>query len=143
MLRVILKIVAIILGITYLFLVLPANAESPVGIKIQPEWERVRDPLFEKIAECESNHNLLAKNPYSSASGAYQFIKKSWLYYGKKYWGDNLETKDIFSEDNIELAWWIYTTKGTKDWESDPKSYNCWKGEIPNATHKGIYKNPL
>lgn len=102
--------------------------------------EEIKDPLFERIAECESGFRLNAKNPNSSASGEFQFIKSTWEFYGRKYWGDDWINKDVFSEDNRELAWYVYTHYGTRDWEADPKSYNCWKSEIPNATHREIHR---
>lgn len=107
--------------------------------ELQPE-EKVVDPLFEKIAECESHFDLKAKNPNSSASGEFQITKGTWESYGKRLWGDDWVLKDKFSTDNRELAWYIYTEYGTNDWEADKKSYDCWKGEIPNAiyVHKKI-----
>lgn len=97
------------------------------------------DPLFEKIGWCESKHQLDAQNPHTTAGGEFQFLDGTWKYYGQKLWGDEWVNKDKKSLDNRELAWFVYTNYGTKDWEADPKSYECWKVEIPNATHKNIY----
>lgn len=103
------------------------------------------DPLFEKMGYCESydrelkRNNLQAKNPGSTAKGEFQFLDGTWKYYGQKLWGDDWVNKDVLSADNRELAWFVYTHYGTSDWEADPKSYDCWKSEIPNATHKNIY----
>ncbi len=135
----ILKILVILLAIIYLIIVVPVKANAP--LRDIPEWERAADPLFEKIADCESDFDLEAKNPTSSAKGEFQFVNKTWKYYGMKLWGTEFETKNVLSADNRELAWYVYTHYGTRDWEADPKSYNCWKVEIPNATHKGIHKN--
>ena len=94
------------------------------------------DPLFEKIGWCESKNILDAQNPYTTAGGEFQFLDGTWKYYGQKLWGDEWVNKDKKSLDNRELAWFVYTNYGTKDWEADPKSYECWKVEIPNAIYK-------
>lgn len=82
------------------------------------------------IAVCESGKETpesidpLAKNPRSTASGVFQFLKGSWRYYGMKHWG-SLEGRSVFdAEDNIELALWVMSTeRGTKDWIA---SHHCW-----------------
>lgn len=100
-----------------------------LAIEPEPEASSTKpiildDPLFEAIAECESGNNPKAKNPNSSASGRFQFIKKSWNYYGNELWGDDLVNKDVFDyEDNTELAWYVYKRNGTVDWE---ESRHCW-----------------
>lgn len=92
----------------------------------------VSDELW-RIGQCESGHNLNAKNPNSSASGEYQFIKSSWKHYGKELWGDEWINKDIFSKDNEELAIYVYNKNGTKDWL---ESKSCWgKIELALARH--------
>ncbi len=99
------------------------------------------DPLFEKIGYCESKHILTAKNPGSTAKGEFQFLDGTWKNYGPRLWGDDWVNKDVLSADNRELAWFVYTHYGVSDWTSDPLSYNCWKSELPNATHLKIYAN--
>lgn len=107
-------------------------------------WQKFTDPLFEKIGYCESydrvlgKNNLLANNPNSTADGEFQFLNGTWKYHGQKLWGEDWVNKNKYSTDNRELAWYVYTHFGTSDWEADPKSYNCWKDEIPNAVYKNI-----
>lgn len=109
-------------------------------------WTKHTDPLFERIAYCESfdkalgRNNLEAQNSTTTAGGEFQFLDGTWKYYGQKLWGDEWVNKNKKSTDNRELAWYVYTHYGTSDWEADPKSYNCWKGEIPNAIYKNYSK---
>ena len=80
-------------------------------------------PLFERIAMCESGGFLKARNPNSSASGEFQFISSSWYHYGLEYWGDKFYTKNIWTLDNRELAWYVYHKYGTSPWNA---SKECW-----------------
>lgn len=91
------------------------------SVVYQPEADL---SVLEAVAWCESRNNPLAKNPNSSASGRFQFIKSSWNYYGKKLWGDELKNKNVFDyKDNTELAIWVYNRNGLVDWE---ESKPCW-----------------
>lgn len=106
---------------------------SALEIKLQAQ---ASDPLFNKIAWCESQNNELATNPESTAKGRFQWLDGSWKYYAPKLWKEDWQTKNVLNyQDNTDLSWFVYTTYGTRDWEADPKSYDCWKSEIPN----GIY----
>lgn len=88
------------------------------------EPKPIEPALLSQIAKCESNNNPKAKNASSTASGRFQFLKSTWDHYGKIYWGDELKNKNVFSyEDNTELAWWVFETYGTKDWDA---SRACW-----------------
>lgn len=79
--------------------------------------------VMERIAACESKNVATAKNPRSSASGRFQFLKSSWEYYGKQKWG-TLEGKDVFNyEQNTELAYWVYEREGVTPWLA---SKYCW-----------------
>lgn len=78
---------------------------------------------FNRIALCESGGDMHAKSPYSSASGEFQFIWSSWNHYGKELWGYEFYEKNIWSNDNRELAWYVFTKYGTKDWS---ESKSCW-----------------
>lgn len=81
-------------------------------------------PILARIEWCESKNNPLAKNPNSSASGLFQFLKGTWNFYGKKLWGDDLVNRDIFdANDSIELAKYAYSLNGTSDWQA---SKDCW-----------------
>ena len=80
---------------------------------------------------CESNLDPKAKNPNSTAKGVFQFLNGTWKYYGLKKWG-TLEGKDVYDfDDNVELGTWVIGKYGTRDWEADPASYECWKSAIP------------
>lgn len=80
--------------------------------------------IMEYVAYCESRNDPLAKNPNSSASGRFQFLKSSWNYYGTKLWGSELKNKNVFDyKDNTELAMWVYERNGLSDWQ---ESKPCW-----------------
>lgn len=81
------------------------------------------DPLFERISYCESHGDLHAKSHISSASGEFQFLNSSWYHYGKEYWGEDFYSKNIWSSDNRDLAWYVYKKYGTRDWLASAK---CW-----------------
>lgn len=119
----------------------PLVAETQViDPRIELENMQKSDPLFNKIGNCESQDIATAKNPNSSAKGRFQFLNGTWKWYAPKLWGEEWINKDVLSyKDNTDLAWFVYTNYGTSDWEADPKSYNCWKSEIPNAKYKNIY----
>lgn len=69
-----------------------------------------------------------ARNPNSSAKGKYQFLDGTFEYYGKELWGEEWVTKDVFSEkDQDDLAMYVVSVNGYKDWEADPASVACWK----------------
>ena len=91
-------------------------------------FTRHTDPVFNRIAYCESENNPTAQNPSSTASGRFQFLDSSWKYYGKKLWGDEWVLRDKLDfADSTELAWYVYTkVDGTRPWEADPKSEACW-----------------
>lgn len=79
---------------------------------------------MERIKFCESRGNPKAKNPSSTASGSYQFLRSSWKYYGELKWG-SLEGRDVFDHaDNEELAYWVAKREGFKPWAA---SAHCWK----------------
>lgn len=81
-------------------------------------------PLLLRIAQCESGNKANAKNPHSSASGRFQFIRSSWEYYGKQLWGAKWVNKDVFNwDDNTELALYVFKKNGTSDWLA---SKGCW-----------------
>lgn len=88
---------------------------------VSQEFQAVMD----RIAMCESKNHALAKNPNSSASGRFQFIKSSWEYYGNQLWGTTTG-KSVFDwEHNTELAYYVAKkNKGFTDWFP---SFDCWK----------------
>lgn len=99
------------------------KADSKVVIEEPKLTVATSTPEFERIALCESHGDLHAKNKYSSASGEFQFIYGSWYHYGLELWGQSFYTKNIWTSDNRDLAWYVYTKYGTSDWNS---SRNCW-----------------
>ncbi len=118
------KILILCLLATLLFLLFFKTSAQADSIALEtPIIHKHSDPLFEEIGWCESRGKLDAKNPNSSASGEFQWTKSSWAYYGKQLLGNDFYSKDIFSTDNRELAWYVYSKYGTKDWLA---SKACW-----------------
>lgn len=96
----------------------------PIARAEAPDKDLDIPPILERIAMCESQNVETAKNPNSSASGRYQFIRSSWKYYGQKLWGDDWVNKDILDYwDNTELAIYTFSIEGTSPWNS---SKSCW-----------------
>ncbi len=126
----------IITGLISLFFVSFAYSDTvsaPTATFISPikPVVRVLPPTLVHIAYCESHDVAGAKNPSSSASGRFQFVKSSWNYYGKELWGDKLATKDKFNfDDNTDLAIYVYQRNGTSDWNA---SKSCWS-RLANLT---------
>ena len=90
--------------------------------KTEPPWV-IGDKLFNRISKCESEGGLKQKNKKSTASGEFQFLWNTWYSYGKEYWGEDFYEKNIWTQDNRELAWYVYKKYGTKDWDA---SKSCW-----------------
>jgi len=87
--------------------------------------------LLNKIAWCESRDTATAKNPNSSASGRFQFIRGSWKYYGEQLWGDEWKEKDVFDyNDNTELASYVMQKYGTTPWNASKK---CWSSPAKDS----------
>lgn len=111
---------------------MPRSAESeysPVQLLVQERiieqanLYKVDSSLALNIAKCESKLNPLAKNPYSSAEGVYQFLDGTWDHYGKKHWGVMSTRSKLDGADNVELALWVMGNFGTHDWD---ESKDCW-----------------
>lgn len=101
---------------TYTHVVQVAEAKS------EPPW-LIGDKLFNGISKCESEGKLREKNKGSTASGEFQFLWNTWYGYGLEYWGEKFYEKNIWTQDNRELAWYVYKKYGTKDWNA---SKHCW-----------------
>lgn len=83
--------------------------------------------ILQKIGECESGNNqfrsdgTVVRNAGSSATGRFQ-IMSSLHRANAESLGLNIDTE----EGNIKFALYLYSKNGTRDWEADPASYNCW-----------------
>ena len=72
------------------------------------------------IRGCESGHDYTARNPRSSASGAFQFIDSTWRAYGDSRWSRAyLAPRDV--QDAAALR--LYRASGTSPWNA---SRSCW-----------------
>lgn len=92
-------------------------------IRQEAEAQEVDPNLAVLIAYCESRLDPKAKNPNSTASGIFQFIRSTWNDSLIKI-GLPLDT-DVFDADlNIKTGVWFLKTSGTKPWEASSK---CWQ----------------
>ena len=103
----------------------PAPAPEPAPPPVVQKKASSLTETMERIALCESRNDPLAKNPRSTASGRFQFLKGSWAYYGEQLWGDAWMEKDVFDyHDNTELAYYVAKTVGLSPWDA---SRYCWE----------------
>lgn len=58
-----------------------SGSEAEFNIRVQAILAEINQDTAVRISKCESRLNPLAKNPYSSAKGIYQFIDKTWSNY--------------------------------------------------------------
>lgn len=116
------EFILVFLIICLLFIILYPVVSSADEVYMPPESPKLS--VIERIAICESGDNPHAKNPYSSASGRFQFLWSSWYRYGLELWGQSFYEKNIFSyQDNTELAEYVISKYGTGPWYS---SKSCW-----------------
>ena len=76
-----------------------------------------------RIRFCESTNNYRAANTSSSARGAYQFLTKSWVWYGhaEKYGAAEAHNALPAQQDEAALA--TYRQAGARPWA---ESRACW-----------------
>lgn len=86
----------------------------------------VSDTLMQAIAQCESGFRPTAKNPHSTATGVFQFIKATWLGFVKQRGLDWTLEDRIDPVKNIDMAAYVISKGGLHNWKADPKSYACW-----------------
>lgn len=73
-----------------------------------------------RIVQCESQFNPTAQNLHSTASGLFQWLDSSFVYYGKKY---GLKGEKNNPETQIRLSMLVLRDGGVKNWEA---SRPCW-----------------
>lgn len=86
---------------------------------------QVNEDLLARIIDAESGNKHTAASGKSTARGCFQFIIGTWELYGKRHWGEDFYTKNIYSpKDNVELAAWAISQYGTGDWDA---SKHIWQ----------------
>ncbi len=80
-------------------------------------------PVLLRIRHCESTDNYSAANRWSSARGAYQFLTKSWEYYGHADRYDAAQADLATPAQQDEAAVLTWQTEGTRPWNA---SLHCW-----------------
>ena len=102
------------------------------------EEDKIRDIIISKseefnidpqilltLAKCESRFDPKAKNPKSTASGIFQFVKITWESTIKELGREDFEVFN--SVHNTHAAAYLYSKKGIKPWLA---SYECWKNDL-------------
>ncbi len=115
---------------------LPQSTAAPkewVEPDVEPESEWV-DPgngvalpdVLLRIRFCESTNNYQAANGYSSARGAYQFLTKSWVWYGHadRYGVAQAHLATPAQQDEAALL--TFRQDGARPWA---ESRHCWDDE--------------
>lgn len=78
------------------------------------------------IVRCESSFRPGVKNPNSTASGLFQFIRGTWK--GSLKQMDLPAELDVFDGDaNIMVGLWLLEKEGTRPWNA---SKHCWSKEV-------------
>ncbi len=85
-------------------------------------------PVMIEVAKCESQfrqfnkNGQVLKNPGSSAVGVFQIMASIHADFAEEKLG-----LDVYSlQGNVAYARYLYDKQGTKPWEADMKSKNCW-----------------
>ncbi len=104
---------------TGVFAAVPVLTASPALAAAPRE---VRDAII----SCESGGNPRAQNGTSTASGLYQFINSTWKAYG----GSTPRARDASVAEQHRVFERAFADAGTKPWEADPRSENCWRPKI-------------
>ncbi len=85
-------------------------------------------PVMIEVAKCESqfrqfnNKGEVLKNPTSSAVGVFQIMASIHADFADEKLG-----LDVYNlQGNAAYARYLYEKQGTKPWEADMKSKNCW-----------------
>jgi hypothetical protein len=118
------RIIAILIAIAILcvlFIAKPVTAQMPVIEVEEKTWQEYFAELpieMQNIAKCESNLVVNAKNPYSSASGIFQFINGTFAWVWTEVYGTPVDwTKKNDPFIQIELATWLYNKYGSSQWQ--------------------------
>jgi len=101
----------------------PAPTVAPAAPPVPPPTPAPAGQLpsiLVAIRGCESGHDYTARNPRSSASGAFQFIDSTWRAYGDSRW-----TRAYLAPREVQdaAALRLYQASGTSPWNA---SRSCW-----------------
>lgn len=79
----------------------------------------VDENLLHKIINAESGNKPRVENGHSTATGCFQFVIGTWRLYGKRHWGEEFFSKNIYNPaHNTDLAAWAISQYGTGDWDA-------------------------
>lgn len=110
---------------------IPITKTAEEKIREEAERQGVSQNLAVAIAKCESGLDQGAKNPNSSASGIFQFIRGT--FEGTRIAMGLPKEVDVFDESiNIKMGIWLLKREGTRPWVS---SAHCWKPRIDSSSN--------
>lgn len=99
----------------------PTREEVVNYIAIQSKEQGLNPEMMLCIAFHESGYNFLAKNPNSSASGIFQFLKGTWSATRTQM---GMESSSPFNaRDNIDTAIWKIKHGGIHAWDLDSECF--------------------
>ncbi len=100
-------------------------ASNGAGSSYSPRWESVRKCIVHR----ESRGNYAARNPYSSAQGAYQFLDNLWrVPLSEKLNKPHLRTIPIYkwSKSDQDRAFWLVWDNGRGKSHWSLPGHQCW-----------------
>lgn len=91
------------------------------AIRLSAFLRRAPYGLMREIARCESGFNPNARNPTSSASGVFQWIRSSWISYSARAGHGGRSVFEVWA--NVDTAGHAIATGGPGPWAA---SRGCW-----------------
>jgi len=104
-------------GLTIVNEVKDPTKEQMQALAVYYAWNYGVDfDLAKSIIDCESNWDLYADNPYSTASGIWEFIDGTWIY-TMELMGLPATTSKSAYPISLEAGFFLLAREGTSHWE--------------------------
>lgn len=103
----------------------PVITDCATAISVYSKEYGMSTELLARIMDSESGNDPHATNKESTARGCFQFLFGTWERYGKMHWGEEFYAKSVYNpKDNVELAAWAISTRGTSDWDASKHNWS-------------------